>query len=168
MQTVIGWLTQRLQKLCMQCSISGDCISLNELLLYIQPQLCTCTHTNMDVYLIKLRVESLFYDWCFVLGFLVNVWLEVPETEECDGITLSFTGHNAAERNRNTLMVTANTNDDYIKVRVSSFIWTIITICSLRNYCQWWIDFPLCHSFTSFLATSSLKDDSEKYFIFLA
>ena len=38
----------------------------------------------MDVYLVKLRVESLFYDRCFVLGFLLDVWLEVPETEECD------------------------------------------------------------------------------------
>lgn len=48
--------------------------------LYIQP-LQMCTYTNMDVYLIKLRVESLFYDGRFVLGFLVDVWLEVPERE---------------------------------------------------------------------------------------
>ena len=40
----------------------------------------------MDVYLIKLRVESLFYDGCFVLGLLMNIWLEVPETQECDTI----------------------------------------------------------------------------------
>lgn len=46
----------------------------------------------MDAYLIKLRVESLFYDRRFVLGFLMNVWLEVPETEDWDTITLLFTG----------------------------------------------------------------------------
>lgn len=68
--------------------------------LYIQPlqmcflrsQLHTCTYTDMDVYLIKLRVESLFYDCGFVLGFLVNVWLEVPEREKCDTITFK-SGH---------------------------------------------------------------------------
>lgn len=50
------------------------------------------------MYLIKLRVESLFYDRCFVLGFLMNVWLEVPETEERDAITLSLTGQSTAEK----------------------------------------------------------------------
>lgn len=96
MQTVIGCLTKRLQKLCVHCCVSEDYMSLNELSLYIQ-QLSSCrhahehTHTHMNclivVYLIKLWVQSLFYNRCFVLGFLVNVWLEVPETEECDTIT---------------------------------------------------------------------------------
>lgn len=42
---------------------------------------CTCTYANrnMSAYLIKLRVEGLFYHRRFVLGFLLNVWLEVPE-----------------------------------------------------------------------------------------
>lgn len=44
----------------------------------------------MDFYLIKLRIESLFYDRCFVLGFLMNIWLEVPKTEDWDTITLLF------------------------------------------------------------------------------
>lgn len=44
-----------------------------------------------DAYLIKLRVESLFNDRCFVLGFLVNVWLQVPVTEEC--FTVVYTIH---------------------------------------------------------------------------
>lgn len=65
----------------------------------------TCTYTNMDTYLIKLRVESLFYDRCFVLGFLMNVWLEVPETEGCDTVTLSLTGCGTAGRNSKALMV---------------------------------------------------------------
>lgn len=42
------------------------------------------------VYLIKLRVESLFYHRCFVLRFLLDIWLEVPETEECDTIIYEF------------------------------------------------------------------------------
>lgn len=76
----------------MRCSVSEECIHINELSLYIQwLQMCSslpqlCTYTNMDVYLIKLWVESLFYDRCFVLGLLLNVWLEVPETEECNTI----------------------------------------------------------------------------------
>lgn len=44
----------------------------------------------------------------------MNVWLEVPEREE------SFTGHGTAERDSEA--VTANTSDEYIKVRVSSCI----------------------------------------------
>lgn len=34
---------------------------------------------NINTYLIKLRVEGLFNDCRFVLGFLLNIWLEVPE-----------------------------------------------------------------------------------------
>lgn len=68
----------------MQHSVSEDCVSLNELSIYIQPlqifpQLYTHTYTNIDSYLIKLWVESLLYDCCFVLGFLVNIWFEIPE-----------------------------------------------------------------------------------------
>lgn len=40
----------------------------------------------MNFYLIKLRVEGLFYNCSFVLGFLLNIWLEVPETEERETI----------------------------------------------------------------------------------
>lgn len=45
----------------------------------------------MDVYLIKLRVEGLFNDGCFVLGFLMDVWLEVPEREKCEPVTFRST-----------------------------------------------------------------------------
>lgn len=44
----------------------------------------------MNFYLIKLRVEGLFYNCSFVLGFLLNIWLEVPETEERETIILDF------------------------------------------------------------------------------
>lgn len=90
-QTVIGCVTKRLQKLCMQRSVSGGhahCVQV----CFLPSQSSTCTNVNMDAYLIKLRVESLFYDRRFVLGFLMNVWLEVPETEDWDTITLLFTG----------------------------------------------------------------------------
>lgn len=46
----------------------------------------------MDSYLIKLWVESLFYDCSFVLGLLVNIWLEIPGTEKCDTI-IHESGH---------------------------------------------------------------------------
>lgn len=105
----------------MHFSVSKDCMGLNELSLYIQPlQMCFSLqqfmhmHIHKEIYLIKLRVERLFYDRCFVLGFLMNVWLEVPEREE------SFTGHSTAERNSEAL--TANTSDEYMKARVSSCI----------------------------------------------
>lgn len=49
---------------------------------FLPSQSSTCTNINMDAYLIKLWVEGLFYDRRFVLGFLMNVWLEVPETED--------------------------------------------------------------------------------------
>lgn len=35
---------------------------------------------NINTYLVKLRVEGLFNDCRFVLGFLLNIWLEVPES----------------------------------------------------------------------------------------
>lgn len=51
----------------------------------------------MPAYLIKLRVEGLFYHRRFVLGFLLNVWLEVPEAGDRDDIPVK-TSQFAAER----------------------------------------------------------------------
>lgn len=49
---------------------------------YTNTHTCMCghTHTLTHTYLIEFRVEGLFYYCCFVFGFLVSVWLEVPDT----------------------------------------------------------------------------------------